>query len=91
MHTKLRHCCILNHDLHKLNIVVSDKCSCGAVVDAYHLNARNKFLLQLLQQDHFRVINTHLLVWGDESLSNDIDNYLFYTVQTFIQESGRFI
>ena len=45
----------------------------------------------LLQQDHFRVINTHLLLWGDESLSNDINNYLFYIVQTFIQESGRFI
>ena len=99
IHTKLRHCCILNHDLHKLNIVVSDKCSCGAVEDAYHFffncknytNARNKFLLQLLQQDHFRVINTHLLLWGDESLSNDINNYLFYTVHTLIQESGRFI
>ena len=36
IHTKLRHCCILNHDLYKLNIVVSDKCSCGAVEDAYH-------------------------------------------------------
>ena len=96
---KLRHCCILNHDLHKLNIIVSDKCSCGAVEDAFHFffncknytNARNKFLLQLLQQDHFRVINTHLLLWSDESLSNDINNYLFYTVLTFFQESGRFI
>ena len=36
IHTKLRHCCILNHDLFKLNIVVSDKCSCGAVEDAYN-------------------------------------------------------
>ena len=35
IHTKLRHFCIPNHDLHKLNIVVSDKCSCGAVEDAY--------------------------------------------------------
>ena len=54
-------------------------------------NARNKLLLQLLQQDHFRDINTHLLLWGDESLSNDTNNYLFCIVQTFIQESGRFM
>ena len=67
------------------------KKNCMECYSKNHTNARNKLLLQLLQQDHFRVINTHLLLWGDESLSNDINNYLFYIVQTFIQESGRFM
>ena len=39
--------------------------------------------------NYFSKINTHLLLLVDESLSSDINNYLFNMAQTFIQESGR--
>ena len=99
IHTKFRHCCFMNHDLHNLNVVVSETCSCGAGEDRCHgffsivknKCKKHQLLFQLLQQDHLRVINTYLLLWGDESLSNDINNYLFYIIHTFILKSGRFI
>ena len=42
--TRLRRC-ILNHDLNKLNIVVSDKCSCGDDEDAYPFFKRLAYTL----------------------------------------------
>lgn len=79
IHTKLRHHCILYLDLYKFSIIESRNCLCGLLEDAYmykYTNARNKSFLKLLQLDHFHVINTHLLLWGDESLSTDVNNQL---------------
>lgn len=42
-----------------------------------YTNARNNYFLQL---GHFCVINTHLLLWGDESLSTIINNQLIFSV-----------
>lgn len=36
IHTKLRHNCILNYDLHKINIIESSNCRCESPEDAYH-------------------------------------------------------
>lgn len=99
IHTKLRHHCILNYDLHRINIIESGNCRCGSPEDAYHFFfkcknytiARNNFFLNLLQLDHFRIINTHLLLWGDESLSLEINKQLFSLVQLYINETGRFV
>lgn len=61
----------------------------GLHEDAYHYfftctnytNARNNYFHKfLLQLGHFCVINTHLLLWGDESLSTIINNQLIFSV-----------
>lgn len=61
----------------------------GLHEDAYHFfftctnytNARNNYFHKfLLQLGHFCVINTHLLLWGDESLSTIINNQLVFSV-----------
>lgn len=60
----------------------------GLHEDAYHFfftctnytNARNNYFHKLLQLGHFCVINTHLLLWGDESLSTIINNQLIFSV-----------
>lgn len=63
--------------------------SFGLHEDAYHFfltcknytNARNNYFHKfLLQLGHFCVINTHLLLWGDESLSTIINNQLIFSV-----------
>lgn len=46
-----------------------------------YTNARNNYFHKfLLQLGHFCVINTHLLLWGDESLSTIINNQLIFSV-----------
>ena len=36
LHTKLRHNCILNCELHRYNIIDSPYCTCGKIEDTYH-------------------------------------------------------
>ena len=84
IHTKLRHCCILYHDLHKLN-VVSHKCSFGAVEDTYYIffncknyiNARNKLLLQRLNKTNF-ASSIPIFYYGATN------HYLFYFISLFV-------
>lgn len=61
----------------------------GLHEDAYHFFLLVKiiqmletiiFIKFLLQLGHFCVINTHLLLWGDESLSTIINNQLIFSV-----------
>ena len=47
-------------------------------------------IFQLLQQEHFLVINTYLLLLPTNHYPM-ISTFFFYMIQTFIQESGRFI
>ena len=39
IHTKLRHNCILNYDLHKINIIESGNCRCGSELGSITLKS----------------------------------------------------
>lgn len=99
IHTKLRHNCILNFDLFRKNIIESPNCQCGLPEDSYHLffgcknytNARNELFSNLLNLNQINIINCHLLLWGDESLSVNLNQHIFLAVQRFIRDCGRFV
>lgn len=98
LQTRLRHNCVLNNDLFRCNLISSPLCTCGKVEDTYHyffvcpkyVNARNEFLNKFLQFDKIHILDTHVLLWGVESLSAAENERLFSFVQTFIKHSGRF-
>ena len=98
IHTKLRHSCILNYDLYRRNIVDSPLCSCGIREDTYHFfficskysTARYKLMDNLLRLNDLVVIDTHLLLWGDNALSTELNNCIFSYVQKYIHETKRF-
>ena len=97
-HTKLRHSSILNNDLYRRNIIDSPNCSCGQIEDVYHFffvckkyeRPRNCLLNNILQYNHLAIVNSHLLLFGNDSLSVDVNNKIFHCVQRFIRDSGRF-
>lgn len=66
IHTKLRHHCILNYDLLKINITESGNCRCWSPEDAYHFYCknytitRNNICLNPATTRPFSYINTHL-------------------------------
>jgi hypothetical protein len=43
-----------------------------------------------LQLDDITVVDTHLLLWGNEYLSNDVNSEIFKAVHKFIKNSDRF-
>ena len=98
IHTKLRHTCILNYDLYRRNIVNSPLCSCGMREDAYHFfftcnkysNSRYKLMDNLLKLNDLVIIDTHLLLWGNNALPTEVNNCIFSYVQTYINETKRF-
>ena len=99
IHTKLRHGGILKSDLHRCNIVEDPMCSCGHLKDAFHLFfvckkyslARQSLMWNLLSLNYLiYIIDVHLLLWGDESLTVDQNIKIFIAVQNFIHECGRF-
>ena len=73
-------------------------CSCGHLEDAYHLFfvckkyslARQSLMANLLSLNYLYIIDVHLILWGDESLTGDQNIKIFKAVQIFIQECGRF-
>ena len=86
---------ILNiSDLHRCNIVEDPLCSCGHLEDAYHLFFVCKkyylegqsLMLNLLSLNYLYIIDVHLLLWGDESLTVDQNFKIFKAVQNFIHE-----
>ena len=99
IHTKLRHKCILKYDLYRRNIVDSPLCSCGIQEDAYHFfftcnkysKFRYKLMDNLLRLKDLNIIDTHLLLWGNDVLSTEVNNCIFSYVQTYIHETNRFI
>lgn len=66
--------------------------------DAYHLffvckkytRARNSLMNKLLTLRYVHIIDAHLLLWGDDSLTNTQNTEIFKTVQIFLSECGRF-
>jgi hypothetical protein len=81
----------LNHDLHKVHILSSPACSCGApqedanhfffVCTKYSL-IRNELFLSI--SDLSQSINTSLLTSGSETLSYADTCFIFYSVCRFI-------
>jgi hypothetical protein len=69
IHTKLRHSCILNSDH-----IASPNCICGQFENAQHFffecnlynRARSSLFDELLILDNVNVVDTHLLLWGNE-------------------------
>lgn len=98
IHTRLRHNCILNSDLFRCNLIDSPNCSCGFVEDAYHLffvckkyaKARNSLMNKLFALNHVNIIDTYLLLWGDDSLTITQNIEIFKSVQIFLSECNRF-
>ena len=98
IHTKLRHSCILNSDLYRKNIITSPNCICGQFENAQHFffecsrytRARNSLFDELLVLDNVNVVDTHLLLWGNELFSDDINFQIFTAVHKFIKNSKRF-
>ena len=88
----------LNHDLHKVHILSSPACSCGApqedanhfffVCTKYSL-IRNELFLSI--SDLSQSINTSLLTSGSETLSYADNCFIFYSVFRFIKRSKRFL
>ena len=98
IHTRLRHKCALNNDLFRCNIIDSPLCSCGKTEDAYHFffsctkysASRNDLFNAVFKIDNLHIVDTHVLLWGDNSISIDDNVKLFSNVQLFIKRSGRF-
>ena len=98
IHTRLRHNCILNKDLFRCNIIGSPLCTCGSVEDDYHYffscnkyrNARYELFNKIFNIEKLKIVNTHVLLWGDPSLSNEENEYLFSLIHIFIKQSSRF-
>jgi hypothetical protein len=88
----------LNHDLHKVYILSSPACSCGAPQeDANHFffvctkysEIRNELFLSI--SDLSQSINTSLLTSGSETLSYADNCFICYSVFRFIKRSKRFL
>ena len=98
LHTRLRHNCVLNADLHRCNIISSPLCSCGKVENTHHYffscpnynEARKEFFDKFLRFNKVHIVDIHTLLWGDTSLSIAENEYLFSIVHSYIQHSGRF-
>ena len=98
IHTKLRHNCILNNDLFRRNVIGSLLCSCGQVENSYHFffscplykQARNRLFNELLKIDQTNIIDTHLLLWGNEALPESLNKIIFAHVHYYIRDSSRF-
>lgn len=98
LHTRLRHNCALNIDLHRCNIILSPLCSCGMIEDAHqfffscpkYATVREEFFNKFLRFDKIHILESRTLLWGDDSLSVDDNKYLFSIVQIYIQGTGRF-
>ena len=98
--TRIRHnCSSLKSDLFRVNICDSPCCDCGQPVeDAYHYFFvcnryaihRQNLILNILDLHNFIVIDTRLLLWGDQNLPEDINIRLFKLVHVFIKETKRF-
>ena len=98
IHTQLRHgCSKLNYDLFRVNLAQSPKCTCGN----HSENAEHFFIYCPLYRDirldmsyifnrHASTFNVGLILYGDNSLSNEVNEILFKAVHSYILKSKRF-
>ena len=52
--------------------------------------SRYKLMNNLLRLKDLIIIDIHLLLWGDNVLSTEVNNCIFSYVQTYIHETNRF-
>ena len=96
MPTRLRtNCSALNRRLFSENIVDTPLCSCGSIKNNYHF-LFNCPKYTVIRAELTRIVSTictmslKTLLFGDEHLSNEINNVIFKAVQKYILESQRF-
>ena len=96
LHTRLRtNCSSLNIDLFNKNISDSPLCSCGSIEDAQHFffhyrhytAQRNALLIAVLT---YIVPSLRCILYGDPSLSLELNSNIFEHVQKFIIDTKRF-
>jgi hypothetical protein len=79
-------------------LIDSPNCSCGLTEDAYHLffackkytTARQFLMNKLLSFNYIYIIDVHLMLWGDKSLSEAQNIEIFKIIHLFLNECGRF-
>ena len=67
---------LTNKDLFRCNIINSPLCTCGKIEDEYHYFftcprynvARNVLFNNIFSIDKLHIVNTHVLLWGDNSI-----------------------
>jgi hypothetical protein len=95
---RIRHNCVLNKGLFRYNIINSPLCTCGKIGDAYQFffscnkysTSRNDLFNAIFEMDNLHIVDTRVLLWGDNSISIKDTEKVFYHVQLFIKRSGRF-
>ena len=96
LHTRLRtKCSCLNYDIYLRNLTDSPLCSCGDIETSEHYFLqcrryrlqRHEMLSNISQLCH---VSIDVLLFGDISLSNEINSRIFSHVQKFIRDFKRF-
>ena len=97
LHTRLRtKCSCLNYDIYLRNLTDSPLCSCGDIETSEHYFLqcrryrlqRHEMLSNISQLCH---VSIDVLLFGDISLSNEINSRIFSHVQKFTRDSKRFL
>ena len=96
LHTRLRtKYSSLNYDIYLKNLTDSPLCRCGNIKNSEHYLLQCRFyhqprteLLQCLSQICY--VSVDVLLFGDSSLSVEVNNRIFLSVQKFINDSKRF-
>ena len=88
----------LNKDLEQRNIKPDAKCDCGnPLEDASHYllscpdhNVQRAEMIRQLHQIQIFNINTDILLYGDDNMTEEINSKIIQVVQNFIKQSKRF-
>lgn len=96
LHVRLRtNCSGLNLDLFLKNITESPLCRCGSIEDTQHFFFHCPFF-QAQRYDLLNAVSRHqtptlsILLYGDTTLSYEINKNIFENVQKFILQTKRF-
>ena len=78
-----------------VNIVESPACVCGEIEDTYHYiftcplyDSQRSGLLDVLRP--FARLDLITVLFGNDSLSDDVNQQIFHHVQTYISKTKRF-
>ena len=72
-------------------------CTCGKIEDTYHhffsyvkyARARDELSNNVFIICNLNIVNTHVLLWGDASISDKDNEHLFSLVHKYIKKSKR--